>query len=366
MNVQKNLAWLLVVMLVVSSCSKSTSTTSPGDTNTGDSASLAPAKIATSSEPDVNSATVETVWSTATPLTVSVSPMTNGVNFVGANRTFPVTIKSLVSDQRIFFLVEYADPTEDYLRTPLAFLGGNASDSLRWSRIPTYDDGVSFIIEQIPGSTDNGAQTFKANGCAMLCHANATGSWQRGMFSEDSGTYDLWYWHSGKSNADGFAEDNVLQGAPIYGLQKDDANYDNYRNNTLKFDSGYLPSRVAGGNNRQLDMLKYIADETATNFSGTKPNPATGNAWAAGDRVPAYTIGNPTPGNDYFDVAARGTYSNGKWTVKFSRALVTGPGKLDVSLVSGKSYKFSFAIHDATPPDNHYGVANKYFTLQIP
>jgi hypothetical protein len=115
-----------------------------------------------------------------------------------------------------------------------------------------------------------------------------------------------------------------------------------------------------------LDMSRYLATETAQNFDGTKNNPSTGAKWAVGDRVPGFTIGNPTPGNDYFDVQARGYYSGGKWTVKFARVLTPQANHLDITLKSGSTYRFSFAVHDATPPDNHYGVANQAFTLQIP
>ncbi|MBS1902534.1 MAG: hypothetical protein JSS75_02395 [Bacteroidetes bacterium] len=354
---------VLTFALLIAGCSKSS--TSPNEGGSSDGVTLIPAKISTAQEPNVDASSVEDVWANASALTVSASPMSGGVNFVGANRTFPVTIKSLVSDQRIFFLVQYSDPSEDYLRTPIAFTGGNPADSTNWQTTPAYDDGVSFFFEMVPGTSDGGLQSFKANGCAALCHTT-NGGWGPGMFAEDSGMYDVWYWHSGKSNGDGYAEDNTSQGDPTFGIVKDDANADDYRNNTLKFDSGYFPQRVAGGNNQQLDMLRFLAEETAAKFDPRKPNPATGTAWASGDRVPAYTIGNPTPGNDYFDVHSRGYYSNGQWTVKFSRDRVPQQFHQDVAFTSGKKYLFSFAIHDATPANNHYGAANKSFTLAIP
>lgn len=347
----------------ISACSKSTSTTDPPVVVNGDSTALTATTITTNDEPDVNSATVESVWSGATAMTINVSKI--GQNFQGADRHFPVTIKSLVSDQKIFFLVQYADPTESYLRTPLAFTGGDASNRKNWARIPTYDDGVSFVFEQDAGTSDLGNLSFHANGCTMLCHSdNSLG--KAGMFPEDSGRYDLWYWHSGKSNADGYAEDNICEGKPILAMIKDDANTDDFLNNTLVLDSGYLPFKVAGGNNRQLDLSRYLAAETAQNFDASKPNPTTGAAWSVGDRVPAYMIGNPTPGNDYYDVAARGYYNNGIWTVKFERDLTPQSAHLDVAFKSGSTYHFSFAVHDATPPDNHYGVANQEFRLKLP
>lgn len=346
----------------ISACSKSDTSVNPVP-NTGDSTTMSATSIAAADEPDVNSASVESVWSTATAMTTTVSKI--GQNFVGADRHFPVSIKSLVSGENIFFLVQYDDPTESYLRIPLAFTGKDPSNQKNWAQIPTYDDGVSFFFEQIPGTSDAGNLSFKTNGCAMLCHTDHSIS-DPGMFSEDSGKYDVWYWHSGKSNADGYAEDNISIGNPIFAMIKDDPNADDFLNNMLQLDSGYLPYKVSGGNNDGLDQSKFISAKTSVGFNPTSPNPATGAAWKTGDRVPAYLIGTPVVGNDYYDVQSRGFYSNGKWTVKFKRALSTSSGHLDIGFTHGGTYQFSFAVHDATPPDNHYGVANQPFTLNIP
>ena len=60
---------------------------------------------------------------------------------------------------------------------------------------------------------------------------------------------------------------------------------------------------------------------------------------------------------------------NGKWTVKFKRALTTVSSATnimkDVAFAPGSDILFSFAIHDHCAPGNHFGVNNKSFKLRL-
>ncbi len=353
----------LIICVLLASCS---SKENPTNTTIPDVTNLKAFKVTNPGDlPSVNTATVESIWQNATSLTFTASKI--GANFSGSDRTFTVDVKSIVSDNDIYFLVQYDDPTEDYLRTPLAFLGGDPTDPTRWTKLNAYDDGVSMIFEMTPGTS--GAMTFAANGCAMLCHTSATAVANAGMYSEDTGKYDLWYWHSGKSNGSGVADDDAVLGVPNFGILTDDNNAENYQNNILDGPtSGYTPYKIAGGNNRNLSKSDFIASETAVIFANNSTiNPATGAAWKSGDRVPGYTIANPTPtSSDFFDVQSKGYWANGKWTVKFHRKLITNNSGSDLVLVSAHQYLFSLAIHDNNSPNNHYGASQKAFKLIIP
>jgi hypothetical protein len=202
----------------------------------------------------------------------------------------------------------------------------------------------------------------------MLCHTTTTSQWTKGMFSESDGNYDLWYWHAGKGNGSGYADDKMSIGLPNFDIESDDGNAEIYHNNVIDDNPGFEPYLVAGGTNRGLDKRYFIAEETKQTFAnGVSTNPATNKAWAAGDIVPAFSLSKPLdPSNDYFDVHAKGYYANGKWTVKFQRKLNTGTSPLDTQFASGNEYLFSFAIHNNNAPGDHYGVANKSFKLKIP
>ncbi len=355
--------FILITCILCSACSsKDSSTEGP---STPDASTLVASKIASSSAPSVSSSAVEAVWDNAQPLTITASPI--GANFKGSNRTFPVTVKSVATDNDIYFLVQYDDQSEDYLRTPLAFLGGDPASGKNWKVIQSYDDGVSLLFEVAAGSTEG--VKFKDKGCTMLCHTAKTGDYNPGMFSEDTtlGIYDIWYWHSGKSNADGYAEDKFSASNPVYAILFDELNQNNFKNNIAgDTASGYLPQSIAGNNNNGLDKRYFIDESNSVSFlSHSSTNPATGTAWSLGDRVPGFVVGTPASTRGNFDVQARGYYSGGKWTVKFKRSLATDDNYSDITLAHGREYLFSLAIHDATQPADHYGTADKAYKLSI-
>ncbi len=355
----------IIASVAMISCStKSNPTTTPTTTDTSTILTALALPNGTAA-PDYNSSTIESVWSSAAPLAVTASAI--GDNFSGSS--FPVTIKSIVSSQNIYFLVQYNDATENNFQQPLHFNGGDPKTSTNWTiDNTTYDDGVSLIFEDPANQGKSGTKTFPADGCTMLCHTTTTSQWDKGMFSETNGRYDLWYWHTGKGNGSGYADDKIALGDPDFKIRKDDDNAEIYHNNVIDDNPGFQPYLVAGGTNRNLDKRYFIAEETKQTFADGVPiNPATNKAWAANDIVSAYSISLPQdPTNDYFDVHAKGYYSSGAWVVKFQRKLYTGASNLDTQFSSGNEYLFSFAIHNNNAPGNHYGAANKSFKLKMP
>jgi len=359
-----NFAFLTFLSIAIVSCSKKDSPTqSGGDTGT----TLNSFKLASDADaPGVDPANVEAIWNSATAISTTVSPM--GDNFTGSTTPFPVTIKSVVSSTDIYFLVQYADASPNYFNQPLHFKGGDPKAALNWTvDATTYEDGVSLIFEDPLHMGKSGTKTFASDGCTMLCHTSPGVFGDKGMFSETDGRYDLWYWHAGKGNGSGYADDKMSIGNPNFGIVEDDINAEIYHNNAINNSPGYFPYVVAGGSNRNLDKQYFIAEETAKPFaSGITINPGTSKAWTTDDLVAAYSLALPAdPTNDYFDVKAKGNYSNGAWTVKFQRKLSTGNAN-DVSFSHGNTYPFSFAVHNNNSPGNHYGAASTEFKLMIP
>ena len=188
--------------------------------------------------PDYNSQTIEPIWGTAAPLTITASAI--GDNFSGSS--FPVTIKSVVSAQNIYFLVQYADAAPNLLSQPLHFHGGDPQVSSNWTiDKTTYEDGVSLIFEDPANQGKSGMKTFTSDGCTMLCHTTTTAQWTKGMFAENAGRYDLWYWHAGKGNGSGYADDKISIGNPNFGIIKDDDNAENYHYNVIDDNPGVCP-----------------------------------------------------------------------------------------------------------------------------
>jgi hypothetical protein len=363
-------AFLFAGSALLSCSSKDNPSSSNSVVKTPDSSStttVASFKLASDADaPDYNSSTVESIWSNAIPLAVTASAI--GDNFTG--NSFPVTIKSVVSSQNIYFLVQYSDPSPNYFSQPLHFHGGLPSTSANWTiDETTYEDGVSLIFEDPAHQGLTRSKTFSTDGCTMLCHTISTSQWMKGMFAENDGRYDLWYWHAGKGNGSGYADDKISIGDPNFGIIKDDDNAEIYHYNVISDNPGYEPYLIAGGANRNLDEKFFIAEETAVPFTNNLTlNPVTQKSWAVDDIVPSFTLAIPQdPSNDYLDVRAKGYYSNGTWTVKFQRKLNTGGSDhLDTQFASGNEYLFSFAIHNNNAAGDHFGVANQSFKLKIP
>ncbi len=359
-------AVITIISVALVSCSgkDNPSNTTPITTDT--STTLSAFKLVSDADaPNFNSSTIEPIWSSATPLAVTASAI--GENFSGSS--FPVTIRSVVSSQNIYFLVQYNDASPNYLGQPLHFHGGDPKTAANWTLdATTYEDGVSLLFEDPLHQGKSGSKNFTSDGCSMLCHTTTTSQWDKGMFAETDGRYDLWYWHAGKGNSSGYADDKISIGIPSFGVIKDDDNAEIYHNN-VDNSPGYLPFYVAGKiNNRNLDPNFFIAEEAEQTFANGVPlNPATNKGWAANDLVPAFTVALPQDAtNDYFDVHSKGYYSNGSWIVKFQRKLNTGVYNLDTQFSSGNEYLFSFAVHNNNAPGNHYGSANKSFKLKLP
>jgi hypothetical protein len=334
--------------------------TTPSDSGSG--TTLTAIKIADTDAPDINSASMESCWNNTSGI-LTINPEKIGDNFSGSN-TSHISIQSVVTSQNIYFLVQYDDPEADYLDQPLHFTGGNPTMPSNWILDSSaHDDGVSFIFEQPASPGTSGSKTFSANGCTMLCHTETSAN-GAGMYSENNGRYDVWFWHAGKGNGCGLADDEISIGNPVFGMNPDDVNSENYQNNILEENPGFLPFYIAGGTNNDLDKRYFVAEETAVRFGAV--NPLTNSAWVAGDRVPPYRVAQPVGSSDYYDVKARGFWSAGKWKVKFQRKLNDGNIGNDVQFASGNTYLFSFAVHNNTPKGNHYGTANQSFTLKLP
>jgi hypothetical protein len=340
-------------------------TEAPPKTQPTDTTLLTSVQIASSDEPSTSSATVEPIWNTATALT-AYATSTGGATCDGS--TIPVTIQSVYSQNNIFFLVQYADATDDVLEHPLKFLGRDYTSGANWTvDNTTHDDGFSLMFEIQPAT--GGGQTFSTNGCAMTCHSSQTESWNPGMFAENNGRFDLWYWRSSNSNASGLAEDFVSVGAPSYGMHLDEPNSPILLNN-INSSAPYLPLFTVGGDNSGIDKGRYISAKTMDAF-GNIFNVVTGKLWAVNDEVPSTTIAqiDPQKQNDSWDVKSQGFWSNGKWTVKFKRALQTASSNAatpnDVAFAPGVRYPFSFAVHNHNAPGEHYGVSSHAFTLLL-
>ena len=227
--------------------------------------------------PEVDGAGQDAVWAKVKPVTVKDSA--SGTN---------VLIRSVYTEDQVFFLVQFSDSAENFLHKPWVW---NAAEK-------KYE----------VGSHREDTFVFKWN---MMDHDVNLSN-----FSDDDYRADVWYWKANRTNSAGYADDKsqVLAAQPIE------------KSTELTSTSG--KARHLG---RYSDAGKaaYKELKTLTEYQGD-----------LADRYPA-----STPEGSRADVHAKGTWKGGFRTVEYARALNTGhDDDLQFEPASGKGYLFGVSI----------------------
>ena len=246
---------------------------------------------------------------------------------VGANGT--VTSRALYTDDQLFFLFKWKDPTKSITKQSWIFNGQ------KWVHLKGNEDRIALLFEITR------INKFGTRGCAITCHSPADvprTSWKFATKTDDE-KGDLWHWKAARSAPYDYADDAWLTvaGNPT----------GSYRETGRRKDVG------AGGD---------VKNETA---DGTRPllmqNPAVKpsvpgfllleetvkitdySIFEAGDKIP-YRL--PLkPSGSRFDVKAISRYADDGWMVMLYRKLNTGHED-DVIFNPKKRYSFAVAVFD--------------------
>ena len=227
--------------------------------------------------PEVDGAGQDAVWAKVKPVTVKDSA--SGTN---------VLIRSVYTEDQVFFLVQFSDSAENFLHKPWVW---NAAEK-------KYESG----------SHREDTFVFKWN---MMDHDVNLSN-----FSDDDYRADVWYWKANRTNSAGYADDKsqVLAAKPIE------------KSTELTSTSG--KARHLG---RYSDAGKaaYKELKELTEYQGDLV-----------DRYPA-----STPEGRRADVHAKGSWNGGFRTIEYARALNTGhDDDLQFEPASGKGYLFGVSI----------------------
>ena len=221
----------------------------------------------------------------------------------GASGRMTVTAEALWSPDRLWVLVRWPDKTRDDVHRPWVWSKGEKA----------YVAGRE--VE------DALALSFDRDGRMGEC-----------MLAGGEAASDVWTWRAGRTDPSGYAEDATL---------------------TLSF------QRIARANSYQTRSGRsvWIKEEPD---SGSQPYQAQIVGAYAGDRIPRYIA--RTPSGSMADVAAKGSWRDGFWTVEFSRRLSTGdPG--DVLFAPGREILFSLAVFNSREGIDH--STSKELTLKL-
>ena len=279
----------------------------------------------------------DAAWRSATPLSFKVS---GGNNFGGTGET-TVTMRAVTSGDTIYFLIQYADPTESTRRGPFQKQPDGSWKKLKDPGDAGGDDNVYYEDKwAIIWNINDSIAGFDKEGCAVLCHAGEPGKPFGNKYTAKAGEIgDMWHHKGSRNGVFGFVDDQYVdhtrfdaQKSPNAGRKGDPGGPDyrafNLVNGKPEFMArGQKPANKAGA--------YYIKDGEQVAFEDT---------FQPGDEMPSYVVF-PLKG-DRGDIRVAYRWRDGRYTYEVARKLVTG-SPYDVQFDRpGKPYYFGFAAFD--------------------
>lgn len=259
-----------------------------------------------------------------------------------ADKKASVTTRAAYTDDHIYFLFKWKDPTLSVTK------GAWQYDGQKWDHQSGNEDRISLLFEI------NRINKFATKGCAVVCHIpEGETNAKNGKFGTKSAAEkgDLWHWKAARSDPAGYADDTyVTQISAEKGGRKSDAGKGGDTKNMTEDKSKprftAAPGKMAGKNGvllaaHTVEITDYDAFKTGDTLTYRMPNTH------AGSRA---------------DIKADSRYADGGWTVMLARRLDTGNDD-DVAFNPRKKYNFAMALFDDSGDENSYD--SEVLTLQF-
>jgi len=293
----------------------------------------------------------DAVWADAQE---AVIPVAGGFN----NFATDVTLKAVYSDDTVYFLMSYADPTESWFRSPW-----QKQEDGTWKQIKdpndkggdnntVYEDKFAMIWP-----VNNSIKNFETTGCFVACHAgeNSDVKPYGNKYTAGEGELgDIWHWKSIRN--DGQIDDQYLDWTRFDVEKAKEAG----RKSDAKESGGYADNFATMPD--PADASKTVPDKTKPGFTSPSIDLTTGAPGyildsekvaldqAALDALP---VGSYIPGivksasvGDRGDISAAWKWADGVWTIEFSRKLTTG-SETDVQFSDlAATYYFGLAVFE--------------------
>ncbi len=304
---------------------------------------LTSARVATAPAIDGNGSDV--AWARAPALEIPV--ITFGIP------KFNITLKSVYSEDMVYFLAQYPDSNSDVDRFAWAY----DADKKRWAILA--DD---FGDEDEFGFFWNiNMPNYEKVGCNQTCHGEK-------MVAPKGTMTDDWRWNSYRTNPMGWARDFHLtedeNADPAGGFSKD-MGYDTntgYKNNTQKLGGVEVPlywkpfsgaGGVAVGDPRYLKQSEIdsgLAKKIVKVGDDGILTDEAGNKVPLFARIPGRILSEPA-GPSWNDIKSKGVWQDGVWTVEFARKMKTGQWD-DVQFDPAGEYHFDMYIKTRQPGES--------------
>jgi len=297
---------------------------------------LVAAKVAT--PPVLDGDANDAAWAAAKPISVA---LTGGMNFANGKGETTATLKAVYSGDMVYFLVQYADPTNSIRRGPFQKQADGTWKKLKDPADKGGDDNVYYEDKwaMIWNSNDS-IVNFDKKGCAVACHLGEGKPYGNKYLGTEGQIGDMWHMKGSRTAPLGKVDDQYLdhtrydaKASPNAG-RKSDPGGPEYKafdlvNGKPEFMNKDAKAANAGG-------LYYIVDGNQVPFDDSK--------FKAGDEVASFFI--YLLKGDRADVNVAVRWANGMHTSEVSRKLTTG-SKFDVQFSDlAKQYGFGFAAFD--------------------
>ena len=292
----------------------------------------------------------DAVWNQATAMTVNVA---GGAN-MGAHT---VTLKSVYTDDSVYFLATWNDLTESLSRLPWQ---KQANGSWKQLNTPNAKLGGenTYYEDKFAQIWNINTPTFDASGCFAVCHVGENADvkdFGNKYTSNPDEMADIWHMKIVRTNPTGYVDDQYLD-SMRYTKDMPDAGRHSDPGGSPYSDN--INAAKTAPNYTSADQPAppyWIIDAEKQPFNDT---------YKANDEIAGIVVSPPT--GDRADILGKALYKDGMWTLEYGRKLTTG-SKYDVQFSNlKKEYSFGTAIFDGAQVRHSYetGVSKLVFAGQ--
>jgi len=276
--------------------------------------------------------TMKDVWQGAAPLTVKAL---GGKNLPGGSTE--VTIRSLYTEDMVYFLVQYKDPTNSVQREPWQKQADGS-----WKQLKDPDDkggdNNKYYEDKLAILWNISSPAFEQKGCLAACHTGEGKPFGNKYTAGAGERLDMWHWKGVRTGPIGQVDDQYVDNtkydkdkAPEAGRKSDPSTGGGYKGNVSDDKKG--PKFALAGNKPAPPY--WIVDAEKEPFDDSK--------YKAGDEVPGIIVA-PFTG-DRGDISAKASWKDGVRTLEMARKRVTN-SEFDVQFNDKKGYAFGIAVFD--------------------
>jgi len=285
----------------------------------------------------------EPTWRSAEPLTVSVM----GGNTIGR---IAVELHAFHTGEDLVLAARWPDPRDDAEKA-MWEMGPDG----RWRTLGRTRAGEAGNEDRVLFLWDVSVPNFAREGCLASCHPGVSAS----KYLESPGLGDLWHWKAARSNPVGYGDDTNLTHV------RDGEDGGRHGDKTGAEGGTVRNANKAGDGPAFMPDPKIDRPDPRFLFAQDAVAIPPGISWSPGTRIPGYLLTKPDGSRG--DIAAKGRWENGFWTVEFRRRLVTGHPDDAAFDDLNRAYPFALAVADNASGAEHSfsGILRLRFAVSI-